>query len=57
MRGAEDRGQILGVGRTDVEVQQQLLHLREQLVRFVEKCLVELSDVESHARSRVESVA
>ncbi|AIP27564.1 hypothetical protein DR63_5733 [Burkholderia thailandensis E264] len=51
MRGAKDRRQILGIGRCDVQVQQQLLHLREQLVRFVEERLIELCDVESHAGS------
>lgn len=51
MRGAEDRREILGIGRARVEAEQQLLHLREQLVGLVEERLIELGDVESHAES------
>ncbi|CAJ8135634.1 Uncharacterised protein [Burkholderia pseudomallei] len=56
VRGAKDRRQILGIGRGDVQVQQQLLHLREQLVGFVEERLVELCDIESHAGSPPKNV-
>ena len=38
-----------GSGCRDVEIEQQLLHLREQFVRFVEERLIELGDVECHA--------
>ena len=38
-----------GSGIRDVEHEQQLLHLREQFVGFVEERLIELGDVECHA--------
>jgi len=49
MRGTENRREVFGVGMRDVQIEQQLLHLREQFVRFVEERLIELSDVECHA--------
>ncbi|MGF6872528.1 hypothetical protein OKW35_001986 [Paraburkholderia sp. MM5477-R1] len=49
MRGAKDRREVFGVRVGHVEIEQQLLHLREQFVRFVEERLIELCDVECHA--------
>ncbi|MGF6739438.1 hypothetical protein OKW47_003184 [Paraburkholderia atlantica] len=49
MRGAKDRREVFGVRAGHVEIEQQLLHLREQFVRFVEERLIELCDVECHA--------
>ena len=45
VRGAEDGVELLGIGRGDVELEQQLLHLGQQLDRFDEECLGELTEV------------
>ncbi|CPO91661.1 Uncharacterised protein [Bordetella pertussis] len=47
MRGAENRVELLDVGRAHIQLEQQLLHLREQLVGFVEECFVELTEVQT----------
>lgn len=47
VRGTEDRIELLDVGRTDIQLQQQLLHLREQLVSLIEEGFVELTEVQT----------
>ncbi|CAB3773022.1 hypothetical protein LMG29739_06361 [Paraburkholderia solisilvae] len=49
MRGAENRSEIFRVGLADIQIEQQLLHLREQFIRLVEERLIELCDIECHA--------
>jgi hypothetical protein len=52
VRGAEDRVQIFGVGRCQIDAQQQALHFGEQFFCFVEKDLVKLADVDAHGDVR-----
>ena len=47
MRAAEDRVQLLIVGRLDVEFQEQLLHVLEVLAGFLEEDLVELAEIDA----------
>ena len=47
--GAKNRIQLLGVGRVNVEREQQPFFFRQQLVGFIEKNLEKLAHVDRHA--------
>jgi hypothetical protein len=48
MRGAEDRVQVFGVGRGDVDGQQQPFFFGQQFFGFIEEDLEKLADVDGH---------
>ena len=46
---AEDGIELLGVWRFWHQIQQMLLHIRQQFVGFIKECLVKIANIHAHA--------
>ncbi|EGJ86392.1 hypothetical protein SF434370_2148 [Shigella flexneri 4343-70] len=57
MGSPKDGIQLFGIWRFRLQNQQMLLHISQQFVRFIKKCLIKIAYIDAHAVTSVRLMA